>query len=294
MRSQVYIFILLSTFCSCKQDSKKISQNDFFETVGKNDIPLPKPKEGEWLYDHPEQGQNLASYINSSPLSKTEQRNIIYLKPYGEFSKHEQKVLAYTADYLEAIYQTKTTLLEISADDIIPDTARRVRADGNEQLLAPHFIDNVLKKNIPEDGIVLMAITAKDLYPKKEWNFVFGLASYHERIGVSSMKRLYRAAIDSLNYGSCLNRLIKIASHEIGHMFTLKHCIYAFCTMNGSNSLEETDVQPNRLCSECLKKINTNFKFDNQKRLKSLQEYFYLHRMMKDYNTITKDVDITE
>jgi archaemetzincin len=35
-----------------------------------------------------------------------------------------------------------------------------------------------------------MAITEKDLYPKPDWNFVFGLASYTEQIGVTSMYRL--------------------------------------------------------------------------------------------------------
>lgn len=48
---------------------------------------------------------------------------------------------------------------------------------------------------------------------------------------------------------------MKLATHEVGHMFTLFHCIKYSCNMNGSNNLAETDRQPLYLCPACLAKI---------------------------------------
>ena len=33
-------------------------------------------------------------------------------------------------------------------------------------------------------------------------------------------------------------------THEIGHMFGIKHCVHFNCLMNGSNHEEENDSKP--------------------------------------------------
>src|SRR3712207_7363776 len=38
-----------------------------------------------------------------------------------------------------------------------------------------------------------------------------------------------------------LLRTLKIAAHETGHMFSVRHCTKYECVMNGSNHLGETD-----------------------------------------------------
>ena len=45
--------------------------------------------------------------------------------------------------------------------------------------------------------------------------------------------------------------------HEIGHMFGIMHCIYYNCTMNGSNSYDESLGQSRYLCPVCLRKLST-------------------------------------
>jgi archaemetzincin len=60
--------------------------------------------------------------------------------------------------------------------------------------------------------------------------------------------------------------------------------------MNGSNSLAETDGQPNRLCSDCLKKLAWDLNFDNKKRLLELREYFLKHKLQVDYQLANADV----
>ncbi len=278
MKKLYYLFTFIVVACGAKHAEK-----DFFDAVAANDVPLEQPKPTEWLYEHHELGQTFDAYKNTEPLNITTYRDAIFIKPLGNFTPQQNKILQYTVDYLAIFFQTKAMLLPTSSDSIIPNTARRMRTGGNEQLLASYILNPILKNSFPKHGVVYMAITAKDLYPSPDWNFVFGLASYEDKLGVSSIKRLNSNVKDSGDYRICLRRLIQVASHEIGHMFSLHHCIHAKCVMNGSNTLPETDGQPNRLCSECLKKLSWNLQFDNKKRLMSLRNYFLQHHLQFDY-----------
>ena len=55
---------------------------------------------------------------------------------------------------------------------------------GNRQMFTPDLLE-LLKGQIPEDGIALLGLTAMDLYPDPKWNFVFGQASLSDRVGMS-------------------------------------------------------------------------------------------------------------
>ena len=61
-------------------------------------------------------------------------------------------------------------------------------------------------------------------------------------------------------------------THEIGHMFFLKHCIYYRCHMNGYNGKEENLEKPPTLCPICLRKLQFNIKFGILERFKRLQK----------------------
>jgi archaemetzincin len=213
------------------------------------------------------------------------------LKPIGQFTTLQKKALALTRQYLSIFFQTKTMMLPSISDAFIPKKSKRLREKNNVQLLAPYVLDTLLIKEIPKDAIAFMAITAKDLFPKPDWNFVFGLASYSKRVGVTSIYRLQDTNLDTSNFAICLKRLIDISSHEIGHMFTISHCIFAKCVMNGSNSLVETDSSNNRLCSECQKKLCWNIRYNNNKRLKELSDFFLTNGLVKDYEIINNDLN---
>lgn len=280
-----FLFVFLLS-CKNKNDSDTIiaRESAYFEKIEGNDVKLEKPQKGEWLYHNKEKGQTFDEY-KKSKFTKIDSNNfIIYLKPIGKFNPLQTKQLELTREYLEIFFQQKVVLLNTISDGFIPEKERRKRVDGSEQLLASYFLKTVLKDKMPENGIVLMAITEKDLYPKPEWNFVFGLASYKERVGVTSVFRF-----TDKDKSLTLKRLINVASHEIGHMFSIRHCTNAKCTMNGSISLYETDLCPNRLCSECQKKLFFNFRYNNQKRLNQLLDFFQRNELNEDFKLQEKD-----
>ncbi len=82
----------------------------------------------------------------------------------------------------------------------------------------------------------------EDLYPKKDWNFVYGEADIDAGTGCYSFARLDPifpnedpqvppSSDDSI---LILRRAVKVILHEIGHLFGLSHCIYFTCLMNGT------------------------------------------------------------
>lgn len=251
-------------------------------------MALPTPQPGDWLYEHPENGQSLSEYVSSSPVAADSAHNVVYIQPLGNFTKAQQSVIQYTANYLQLFFNRSVLILPALNDDIVPDSLIRYRTTPQEQLLTTPIL-NYLERNTHKDGLMVMAITAKDLYPGGSFNFVFGQARMKKRVGVSSIYR-YSANVDSLNYSECLERLIKTSSHEMGHMLSIEHCTNAICVMNGANSLSEADNRPNRLCSECLNKLQWNLKFDIKQRLSRLDSFFLKHKLMPDYRLINQDL----
>jgi archaemetzincin len=103
-----------------------------------------------------------------------------------------------------------------------------------------------------------------DIYPKEEWNFVFGLADSDVYTGVFSFARYHESFYyegPTPNYSGTDDmievtfRSSSVLVHEIGHLFDLRHCISFKCAMNGSNSLEETKTKPFLFCPNCLQKL---------------------------------------
>lgn len=293
------LLLFLVVLCSCQSDKKEQSspklQSDTEENlplqpycaaIQINDVKLEEPAFGEWLYSHKEKGQSFKQFIKTPHVVPSKEEDIIYLKPIGKFNSVQVKQIELVRQYLQIFFQLETKVLENVSNDIIPDNARRIGDVGQEQFLAGYILNHVLKEEKTHKGIALMAITEKDLYPKPEWNYVFGLASYRDKIAVTSIHRMQEEA----NFNLCLERLLKICSHEIGHMFGLHHCINANCVMNGTNSIPETDRHFIRLCSLCQRKLNSGFKYDNKKRLVELEKYFKENNLAEGIELMKKDL----
>ncbi|TDX11371.1 archaemetzincin [Flavobacterium sp. S87F.05.LMB.W.Kidney.N] len=293
----IIVFILL---CSCNKEKLKNTAKEirkdipkaalYFTQIKGNDVKLGKPVYGDWLFSRKEKGQTFEQYFLSKHIVPTKDENIIYIRPIGNFNSLQKKQIELLNEYLAIFFQLKTKTLKSISNDVVPNSARRMMF-GHEQLLAGYLLDDVLKKEKPANRIALMGLSELDLYPKPEWNYVFGLASYRDKVGVSSIYRLQDGELTSENFNVCLSRLLKISSHEIGHMFGLHHCINADCVMNGSNSMSETDKQSIRLCSVCQQKLSSCIKYDDRKRLADLEDYFKRNNMTPEFLAMKKDAE---
>jgi archaemetzincin len=94
-------------------------------------------------------------------------------------------------------------------------------------------------------SICIIGVTNEDIH-SEDFSFVFGLANVMTQVGVFSFLRYYpefnneevKSEEDSENL--ILYRACKVMTHEIGHMFGIRHCIHYECGMNGSNHIEES------------------------------------------------------
>lgn len=262
-----------------------------FLKAGTDFLPIPKPHKRDWLDDHNESGQPFDQYMQSNPQKLGGERTIIYLLPIGEFAGNAPD-LGELSDYLGAYIGCTVKVME--RDDLTGDTitSRTNEHTKNKQLLT-RDIEDALIKRLPEDAFALLGVTMTDLYPTDSWNFVFGEARLRDRVGVFSFAR-YDPAFPKLSGSKVTQearrlmtlRSYKVMSHEVTHMFGVPHCIYFYCNMNGSNSLDELDRQPLFMCPVELRKLLFATGFDPVRRYEKLKTIFEKNGFEKEVKWI--------
>lgn len=277
-------------FFSCQKKEKT-----YFETIAINDIKLSAtPKSGSWRYYHDEKFQQFEDFQKSKKITPEPGKNTIYLQPIGDFNTLQQKQIEFTKDYLKIYFQLETKILPALSNSVFPKNVKRMFKDGQEQVLASYVLDSFLIKRKPKDAVVLMGITERDLYPRPDWSYVFGMASYENGVGVTSIYRFANGHLTDSNFNESLTRLMKISSHEIGHMFGISHCLNANCVMNGTNTLTETDFHYARACSLCQRKLNSSIAYDNQKRLLELKSFFEKQHLNSELARTEQDLSLLQ
>jgi archaemetzincin len=178
---------------------------------------------------------------------------------------------------------------------ILPAEAMRKHPQlGMSQILSTYVLDHVLKPRLPDDAVASIAFTSSDLWPGEGWNFVFGQASLADRVGVWSINRLGDPAESDEAFRLTLQRTLKIGAHETGHMFSMAHCVYYECCMNGSNHLKEADAQPLWLCPQCLAKLCFSTGADPAKRFRELAAFAKSRKMPTEEAFWQKSLDAIE
>jgi archaemetzincin len=242
---------------------------------GKDFRPMGRPRPDEWLAEHEEKGETYDQYVRSMPNFPDLPRIYIYLLPLGRFG-NEEEFLANLKEFTSLYFCMEVKLLPV-LDMKELKVRSRTNTYTKKQQLNCEDIQEKLKERLPVDAYCLLGITMSDLYPGPDWNYVFGWAAYKQRVGVFSFAR-FDPTFWEKQWGKdyekiLLSRSCRLVSHEIGHMFGMRHCIYYRCNMNGMNSIEESDRQSAYLCPVCLRKLHYVLHFDVIDRYKNL--YFF-------------------
>jgi len=242
--------------------------------------PMGKPGKYDWLATFQESGQTFAEYLAADPKLPDTIRKTLYIQPIGNFSPEEKKAVDAAADYLQAFYQLKVKKLPSRQfpSKITKDDLRMRGYPSIRQIRTGYILDELLKPKLPKDAAALIAFTNEDLYMTDTMNFVFGQASLEDRVAVWSLNRLEKNASPML----FLTRTLKIAAHETGHMFSMRHCTKYSCVMSGTNNLNETDSRPIDACPECTAKIIYLSKADAEKRYADLAKFAKQYGMTKE------------
>jgi len=119
-----------------------------------------------------------------------------------------------------------------------------------QQYLSTEILAQMVKRETP-DASRLLGITVVDLYIPI-LTFVFGEAQLKGSCALVSAHRL-RQEFYGLpgNTGLFHERLLKEATHELGHTLTLSHCEDYQCVMAPSHGVEWIDLKTSNFCSAC-------------------------------------------
>jgi len=97
----------------------------------------------------------------------------------------------------------------------------------------------------------VLGITDVDLFIP-HLNFVFGEAQYSGRAAIISLFRLRPEFYGQISDRKLfVERSMKEAVHEVGHMLGLGHCDNPTCVMFFSNSISDTDRKGAVPCEKC-------------------------------------------
>lgn len=263
--------------------------------------PKRPPQPGDWLTLHPEHGQSFEDYQRAGPARPTAARDVLVLQPIGPFTPEEMELLETLRDYLAAFFQLRTRLAEPLP---LPNLGMRAHAMDGDLVIQyrADLIENGLKPRLPPDAVAYLGITMSDLFADFSWEYIFGLASFGERVGVFSLAR-YRpespegkspegkspdGTLATVAARTMLRRAMIVMSHETGHMFSLPHCPVYECLMNGVASLEELDRSRPWLCPDCLRKLYFNIGFDFSKRYGELRSFHAAHGLAGEVDWIDR------
>jgi len=127
---------------------------------------------------------------------------------------------------------------------------------GRQQYYSTAIIQRLERMADPDARV--LGVTACDLFVPV-LTFVFGEAQLDGNCAVVSTARLGEEFYGLPARADLLReRLVKEASHELGHTFGLRHCADWRCVMASSHAVERLDVKGADFCAACRRPVVQN------------------------------------
>jgi len=132
--------------------------------------------------------------------------------------------------------------------------------DNAYNLIKKKYLSSAICEKIgfmmPADAKFALAVTDLDTYDNYS-NFVYNHVKSEDRVGLISLYRLDPLhSLLPVDRDFYFPRMLKEATHEMGHLMGFRHCFDNNCVMYFSYSISDTDRKGSFFCYECEKKLN--------------------------------------
>ncbi|KAM9837760.1 archaemetzincin-2 isoform 1-T4 [Aulostomus maculatus] len=283
-----------------KEERRLLEEGLHPEKSGSLFQPIMVHSDSDWIPAHPEEPQDFEGFYRD-PHRKIPSANqsTIYIQTIGSFGEAgtlTEQYVEWLREYCQAFFYGLAVRLLPAVTVAQTGCSFRINSNSHNLQILTGDLLRFLENRKPKDAFCIVGITMIDLYPKDSWNFVFGQASLNMGMGVFSFAR-YDDSFYTRNYAGRLKRQrelkpgdygvfdgyytppitstlllrsCKVMTHEIGHMFGIKHCQWLSCVMQGSNHLEESDRRPLDFCPICLRKLHASIGFKIADRYQAL------------------------
>lgn len=145
--------------------------------------------------------------------------------------------------------------VEVELNKTVIKIPNSVYDSRRDQIKSESFLDYLRAIDNWPRGEKVLALVEGDAYATGT-NFVFGQAEVGGRFGAVYLVRLRPSFYGSNeNEGVFLSRVLKEASHELGHLLGLGHCSNPACVMRFSNSIWEVDSKGWLPCDDCKRRV---------------------------------------
>jgi archaemetzincin len=178
---------------------------------------------------------------NEIPAANPPRHGLIAVLPLGLI---DEDVLRVVADSLQGLLRLPVDLL--NTVPLPPESFMESRNQYNAMTILKY-----LDQNHSHKALKTLAVTSRDL-ANPILTYVYGEAYMGGSAAVMSCARLSISGTGRLaSREQFLDRVVKVAIHEVGHTFSIPHCHNGRCVMRASNNLPDLDEKLNYLCNYC-------------------------------------------
>ena len=184
----------------------------------------------------------------------------IIVVPIAIEEEYKKNIFNPLTSHLASIFDASITILLAdppqldSSKALFNEQKTQLNSDKLLRWLATSIANNT--KSYHPTKTKILGICNSDAY-SPGLNFVFGQASLTGGVAVIYLPRL-RQEFYGLDADTSIfvERVLKEATHEVGHAFGLEHCPKQSCVMHFSNSLVDTDRKAKDFCNICRNKLH--------------------------------------